>query len=158
MPNGTMVGVKKLFNLAHKGQLLDEFLNEVVLITGIKHRNLIQLKGCCIEYKQRILVYEYVENGNLAEALWGKLHCGLQFWINSHPWLSITTISTCILCWIYTGCFEMNNFDRSITTYPHAFLCWNYTGCFQMNTFLFFIIFFFQMNKFEQHCRGNTQG
>lgn len=56
-----------------------ELLEELVLITGIKHKNLVQLKGYCIKEKQRmILVYEYVENGNLREALldrpWGKFH------------------------------------------------------------------------------------
>jgi hypothetical protein len=66
------LAVKTLFN-SQKIQVLDEFLNEVVLITGIKHRNLVQLRGCSIDKgNQRILVYEYVENGNVAEALWGN--------------------------------------------------------------------------------------
>ncbi|CAM6100084.1 unnamed protein product [Calypogeia fissa] len=78
--DGTMVAVKKLFLQSRREQLLDEFLNEVVLITGIKHRNLVQLKGCCIQDKQRILVYEYAEKGNLAEALWGsKIHGHLNW-------------------------------------------------------------------------------
>ncbi|CAM6088871.1 unnamed protein product [Calypogeia fissa] len=63
-----LVAVKTLYP---SKQALTEFLNEVVLITGIKHRNLVQLKGCCIHKEdQRMLVYEYAENGNLAEALW----------------------------------------------------------------------------------------
>ncbi len=48
-----------------------EFLNEVVLLTGIRHQNLVKLKGCCLNESQRIVVYEFVENRNLAEALWG---------------------------------------------------------------------------------------
>ncbi|CAK9215896.1 unnamed protein product [Sphagnum troendelagicum] len=47
-----------------------EFLNEVVLLTGIRHQNLVKLKGCCLNESQRIVVYEFVENRNLAEALW----------------------------------------------------------------------------------------
>jgi len=50
--------------------VLSEFLNEVVIISGVRHRNLIKLKGCCLSGDQRILVYEYVENKNLAQALW----------------------------------------------------------------------------------------
>ncbi|KAG6553873.1 hypothetical protein Mapa_004790 [Marchantia paleacea] len=43
----------------------------MVNITGIRHRNLIQLKGCCVREKQkRMLVYEFAENKSLAEALW----------------------------------------------------------------------------------------
>jgi hypothetical protein len=51
---------------------MDEFLNEVALITGIKHRNLVKLKGCCIRKKQRLLVYEYVDNHDLDWNLLGK--------------------------------------------------------------------------------------
>ncbi|KAL3684455.1 hypothetical protein R1sor_002477 [Riccia sorocarpa] len=63
------LGVKLLFPTE---QNITDFLKETVLITGIKHRHLIQLKGCCVRDKKRILVYEYAENGNLAQALWGK--------------------------------------------------------------------------------------
>jgi hypothetical protein len=66
----TQIAVKKLFD-SQSVQVLDDFLNEVVLITSIKHRNLLQLQGCCINYKQRMLIYEFAENGNLAEALYG---------------------------------------------------------------------------------------
>ncbi|OAE22928.1 hypothetical protein AXG93_4155s1000 [Marchantia polymorpha subsp. ruderalis] len=42
----------------------------MVNISGIKHRHLIQLKGCCVwENQQRMLIYEYAENKSLAEAL-----------------------------------------------------------------------------------------
>ncbi|KAH9555040.1 hypothetical protein CY35_08G093800 [Sphagnum magellanicum] len=61
------VAVKQLKSSA---QGVAEFLNEVILITGIRHRNLVKLKGCCLRESQRMLVYEYVENKNLAEALW----------------------------------------------------------------------------------------
>jgi hypothetical protein len=65
------VAVKQLFNESQ--QSIDEFLNEIVLITGVKHRNLVKLKGCCITTsKKRLLVYEYVENNDLDEALFGE--------------------------------------------------------------------------------------
>jgi len=52
-------------------QVLSEFLNEVIVISSLKHRNLVKLKGCCLgDGDQHILVLEYVENKNLAEALW----------------------------------------------------------------------------------------
>ena len=54
-------------------QMLTEFLNEIVVIANVRHRNLVKLKGCCLYGDQRILVYEYVENKNLAEALWGMI-------------------------------------------------------------------------------------
>ena len=70
LSDNTHVAVKKLI----KSKLvLSDFLNEVVIISGIRHRNLIKLKGCCLSGDQRILVYEYAENRNLAQALWGKI-------------------------------------------------------------------------------------
>ena len=66
--DGTEVAVKQLYN---SEQVVAEFLNEIVTICNVRHRNLVKLKGCCIKGDQRILVYEYVENKNLAEALWG---------------------------------------------------------------------------------------
>jgi serine/threonine protein kinase len=51
---------------------IDEFLNEVVIISGVKHRNLVKLKGCCLRHNKRLLVYEYLENGDLADSLFGE--------------------------------------------------------------------------------------
>jgi hypothetical protein len=67
--DGTNLAIKLLNTQSH--QNIDDFLNEVVSITGIKHKNLVKLKGCCLHGTQRLLVYELVEKKNLAEALWG---------------------------------------------------------------------------------------
>jgi hypothetical protein len=67
LPNGNTVAVKQLF--AKTSQGIDEFLNEVVLLTGMKHRNLVNLKGCCIRQQQRLLVYEYVDNYDVDQVL-----------------------------------------------------------------------------------------
>ncbi|KAL3684443.1 hypothetical protein R1sor_002465 [Riccia sorocarpa] len=56
--------------LEQTDQNIHDFLKETVLITGIKHKHLIQLKGCCVRDRKRLLVYEYAENKNLADALW----------------------------------------------------------------------------------------
>lgn len=69
LQDGTQLAVKKLSQCRHG---VSDFLNEVVLITGIRHQNLVKLKGYCLKENQRILVYKYVENNSLAEALWGK--------------------------------------------------------------------------------------
>nr|XP_024366890.1 LRR receptor kinase SERK2-like isoform X3 [Physcomitrium patens] len=70
LPNGNVMAVKLLFpQKTSKG--LDEFLNEVVLLTGMKHRNLVNLKGCCIREQQRSLVYEYVDNYDVDQVLLG---------------------------------------------------------------------------------------
>lgn len=71
LPNGHVVAVKQLFIKTAQG--LDEFSNEIVLITGMKHRNLVNLKGCCLRETSRILVYEYVDNYDVDQILLGNM-------------------------------------------------------------------------------------
>jgi serine/threonine protein kinase len=71
LSDGSIVAVKQL--LTSPKQNMDDFLNEVILLTGVKHRNLVKLKGCCLQEMQRLLVYEYVENHDLSIVLFGKL-------------------------------------------------------------------------------------
>ncbi|CAM6043448.1 unnamed protein product [Sphagnum compactum] len=67
--DGTNVAVK-LLNKSH--QQVSEFLNEIVLMTGVRHKNLVKVKGCSLRGTQRLIVFEFVENKNLAEALWDR--------------------------------------------------------------------------------------
>jgi hypothetical protein len=63
--------MKQLFK--NNQQDNDEFINKVVVINGVKHKNLVKLKGCCIiASSKRLLVYEYVENNDLAQMLFGE--------------------------------------------------------------------------------------
>lgn len=66
------VAVKKLS--AESKQGLPEFLTEINTITNVRHPNLVQLIGCCVEGSNRILVYEYMENNSLDRALLGKVN------------------------------------------------------------------------------------
>ncbi|KAH6819002.1 Protein kinase superfamily protein [Perilla frutescens var. frutescens] len=69
--NGTPVAVKKLLN--NLGQAEKEFSVEVEAIGHVRHKNLVRLIGYCIEGTHRMLVYEYVNNGNLEQWLHGAM-------------------------------------------------------------------------------------
>ncbi|XP_019166468.1 PREDICTED: probable receptor-like serine/threonine-protein kinase At4g34500 [Ipomoea nil] len=71
LPDGSVVAVKSLLN--NKGQAEKEFKVEVEAIGKVKHKNLVGLLGYCAEGTQRLLVYEYVDNGNLEQWLHGDV-------------------------------------------------------------------------------------
>ncbi|PON68050.1 Serine/threonine protein kinase [Parasponia andersonii] len=69
--DGTRVAVKNLLN--NRGQAEKEFKVEVEAIGRVRHKNLVRLLGYCVEGAYRMLVYEYVDNGNLDQWLHGDV-------------------------------------------------------------------------------------
>ncbi|XP_019054726.1 PREDICTED: probable serine/threonine-protein kinase At1g01540 [Nelumbo nucifera] len=67
----SQVAVKNLLN--NRGQAEREFKVEVEAIGRVRHKNLVRLLGYCVEGAHRILVYEYVDNGNLEQWLHGDV-------------------------------------------------------------------------------------
>nr|APU94841.1 leucine-rich repeat receptor-like protein kinase [Pohlia nutans] len=67
LPNKTEVAVKQLFLKTKEGR--DDFINEVLLVSNLQHRNLVTLKGYSLHGREMLLVYEYVENRDLDKLL-----------------------------------------------------------------------------------------
>ncbi|XLR06204.1 hypothetical protein S83_034142 [Arachis hypogaea] len=65
-----VVAVKQLDRNGFQGNR--EFFVEVLVLSLLKHPNLVNLVGYCAEGEQRILVYEYMVNGSLEDHLLGK--------------------------------------------------------------------------------------
>lgn len=70
LPDGRSVAVKRL--IFNTNQWVDDFFNEVNLIAGIQHKNLVQLLGCSIEGPESLLVYEYVPKRSLDLFIFGN--------------------------------------------------------------------------------------
>ncbi|XP_038905701.1 cysteine-rich receptor-like protein kinase 42 [Benincasa hispida] len=78
LSNGQIVAVKRL--VFHTRQWVDEFFNEVNLIRGIQHKNLVALLGCSIEGPESLLVYEYVPNRSLDQFIFDKNKVQILNW------------------------------------------------------------------------------
>lgn len=84
LSDGRAVAVKQLSVASHQGK--SQFVAEIATISAVQHRNLVKLYGCCIEGDKRLLVYEYLENNSLDQALFG----------NGSQLLQITLYNFCI--------------------------------------------------------------
>uniref|UniRef100_A0A804K762 non-specific serine/threonine protein kinase n=1 Tax=Musa acuminata subsp. malaccensis TaxID=214687 RepID=A0A804K762_MUSAM len=74
LEDDTQIAVKNLLNNSLsqwklEGQAEKEFKVEVEAIGHVRHKNLVRLMGYCAEGEHRMLVYEYVDNGNLEQWL-----------------------------------------------------------------------------------------
>ncbi|KAK9996990.1 hypothetical protein SO802_021676 [Lithocarpus litseifolius] len=63
------VTVKKISRESKQGK--KEYITEVKIFSQLRHRNLLQLKGCCHDGVEFLLVYEFMPNGSLDSHLFG---------------------------------------------------------------------------------------
>ncbi|KAF7808850.1 LEAF RUST 10 DISEASE-RESISTANCE LOCUS RECEPTOR-LIKE PROTEIN KINASE-like 1.1 [Senna tora] len=71
LQDGRQVAVKHLFNQNYKR--VEQFMNEVEILTRLRHTNLVSLYGCTShQSRELLLVYEYIPNGTVATHLRGK--------------------------------------------------------------------------------------
>lgn len=75
LSDGTVVAVKKMTSFDTEAD--NDFVNEAEIISKIRHRNLLPLRGFCatsnpIQGNERYLVYDFIPNGSLHDHIFNK--------------------------------------------------------------------------------------
>uniref|UniRef100_A0A2P2MPK7 non-specific serine/threonine protein kinase n=1 Tax=Rhizophora mucronata TaxID=61149 RepID=A0A2P2MPK7_RHIMU len=68
--DGREIAVKRLYE--HNYKRVEQFMNEIEILTRLRHKNLVSLYGCTSRHsRELLLVYEYISNGTVADHLHG---------------------------------------------------------------------------------------
>ncbi|KAL0909757.1 hypothetical protein M5K25_020654 [Dendrobium thyrsiflorum] len=82
LQDGMLIAVKRMEAATLSNKALDEFQSEIVVLSKVRHRNLVSLMGYSVEGHERLLVYEYLPNGALSKHLfqWRNLNLEPLSW------------------------------------------------------------------------------
>ncbi|GLU21462.1 hypothetical protein SLE2022_376000 [Rubroshorea leprosula] len=110
MSSGTIAAVKRSRH-SHEGKT--EFLAELSIIACLRHKNLVQLQGWCVERGELLLVYEFMSNRSLDKMLYPESGHGMSLcWCHRK---NIAVGLASVLCYLHQEC-EQQVIHRDIKT------------------------------------------
>ncbi|XP_073261492.1 MDIS1-interacting receptor like kinase 2-like [Populus alba] len=69
LPSGQALAVKKIWSLDDEEAKEESFRNEIQVLAEIRHRDIVKFYGFCSHGTNKFLVYDYIDRGDLRDAL-----------------------------------------------------------------------------------------